>query len=299
MVSFIIINYNTNDVTTRCVESIHRFVTGEPFEIIVIDNASKPEDLNQLKRKTEGKCTLISCRFNNGFGLGNMLGANIAKGDYLCFLNNDTFLHDDCVSPLCEYLRQNPNVGCITPQQLDAKGMPVPSFNHRLGLLHLLFPNGWFEKLNPEKYPPRYDFSRKQPFLAREINGSFMLFPTETFWKIGGFDTNIFLYVEEYDIGMRLAKIGKTCAVHPKYAYNHHHAASTGKVKRATNEERKISKIYVYSKHHRLLKSHLYAFLLIFTQVVMNPHRWYQLPYLLSPDPMSKSMRKVINRNLK
>jgi len=293
MVSFIIVNYNTCRETTQCVDSIHQHISGEAFEVIVVDNASRPDELEKLRRNNAGKCTLVESRFNGGFGLGNMLGANVAKGDFLCFINSDAYLQDDCVSPLCAYLRKHHDVACITPQQKNEKGQFVPTFKHSLGIGHTILPNQIYEFLQPKKYPPRRDFSKTIPFRVREINGSFMLFRTNVFWEVGGFDTNIFLYREEYDLGFRIRKKGYICMVHPVYSYYHKHAVSTRGSRNSTSTENLISTLYTYCKHHNLLLSLIFWMMFMITKVIVVPSRWTKLSTFLSPDPMSKSMRST------
>jgi len=291
MVSFIIVNYNTSELVAKCVESVRRYCAVEPFEIIVVDNASRPEEQQKLKEFSADDCHLVMSRFNAGFGLGNMLGVNAAKGDFLCFINSDAYLVEDCIHPLCEYLREHADVGCVTPQQVNGKNKPIPTFNHCLGLGTLFLPYGFFETIWPKKYPSRKDFSRTEPFAVGEIAGSFMLFKADVFMEIGGFDVNLFLYREEYDLGMKLAKHHYKCVVCPQYTYIHAVGESTKSHRSLSVAERKVSKIYTYCKYHGVLKSLCYKFLLILMQVVFNPKRWYQLPILLSPSPMSKSMR--------
>ena len=49
--SIIIINYNTFDLTSKCIASIIKFTTGVNYEIILVDNASterEPEEIQRL-----------------------------------------------------------------------------------------------------------------------------------------------------------------------------------------------------------------------------------------------------------
>ena len=81
-----------------------------------MDNGSSADDCQQLEHSLLAQhFRLVKSRKNTGFGAGNMLGANVAACRYLCFLNNDVVLLDDCVTPLCDYLDGHPDVGCITP----------------------------------------------------------------------------------------------------------------------------------------------------------------------------------------
>ena len=294
MVSFIILNYNTPELTKECVDSIEKYYGDKDFEVIIVDNNSKEESFEQLKallQPTSHK--MVRSQINTGFGLGNMLGAFQAKGDYLCFLNSDVLLVEDCVSPLLLYLSEHPDVGVVTPQQYRPDGNPAFSFRHELGLRHELFGDSIFERLFPRKYPPRRDFSRQAPFEVSEINGSFMLFPADVFWQIGGFDTNIFLYHEEYDIARRLERLGYKNVVYPSTRFLHCQGASSHQEKKEIRKERFISKIYCYSKYHNPLMT----FLLCVQQFIVksiNPKNWLLIPVFLGGQSLSRSMRPSV-----
>ena len=291
MVSIIILNYNSASYTLNCVESIHRHIPKNLFEIIVVDNNSNDEDKKKLRNELPSDVVWVESRFNAGFGLGNMLGYNMAKGDYLCIINSDILFEEDCISPLCEYLKNHPDVGCITPLQLDFNHKQVESFRHNPGFRRELFGNSFLEKHFPKKYPKRM-VKGSEPVVTPQVNGCFMMFPTAVFKTIGGFDTNIFLYDEECDVGYRIKKAGKKCVVLPSAVFLHAGATTTRKRKRLTGRERYISRIYVYRKHHGWVKSFLYRMLLI-AFAIFKPKRWYILPVLFRGELLSKSMRSL------
>ena len=294
MISFIILNYNTPQLTKECVDSIEKYYGDKDHEVIIVDNNSKVESLKLLKTLLQTTThKMVRSQINTGFGLGNMLGAFQAEGDYFCFLNSDVQLVEDCVSPLLLYLSEHRDVGAVTPQQYRPDGNPAFSFRHELGLRHELFGDSIFERLFPKKYPPRRDFSRKEPFVVSEINGSFMLFPADVFWQIGGFDTNIFLYHEEYDVARRLERLGYKNVVYPTARFLHCQGASSHQEKKEIRKERFISKIYCYSKYHNPLMT----FLLCVQQFIVksiNPKNWFLIPVFLGGQTLSRSMRPCV-----
>ena len=118
MISFIILNYNSSLLTVKCIDSIVKQMPADSYEIVVVDNGSRPEEYDLLAPFCQEKhCCLVRQAVNTGFGTGNMIGASVAQGDYLCFLNSDVVLVEDCVTPLCQYMDAHPNVGCMTPVQ--------------------------------------------------------------------------------------------------------------------------------------------------------------------------------------
>ena len=87
-VSIIIVNYNTKDLTSQCIDSIYEKTQGVRFEIILVDNASTDGSKEVFEKDT--RITYIYSDENLGFGRANNLGAKVAKGKYLFLLNSDT-----------------------------------------------------------------------------------------------------------------------------------------------------------------------------------------------------------------
>ena len=85
MVSIITINYNGWKDTCELIASLNQFEE-YPYEIIVVDNASKGDDVKLIKA-TCPDAIVVSSDKNLGFAGGNNLGYQYAKGDYIFFLN--------------------------------------------------------------------------------------------------------------------------------------------------------------------------------------------------------------------
>ena len=293
MISFIILNYNSSLLTVKCIDSIVKQMPADSYEIVVVDNGSRPEEYDLLAPFCQEKhCCLVRQAVNTGFGTGNMIGASVAQGDYLCFLNSDVVLVEDCVTPLCQYIDAHPNVGCMTPVQQKVDGRRSRSFRHDSGCWHELVGDGLRERLFPRRFPPRDSILKvsDQPVSVMQINGSFMLFPARKFWAIGGFDISIFLYYEEYDLAMRMRMRGWQRMVHPKYTFLHVHDASTSAMRRQALKENFVSKIYTYRKYHGLLPVLCFR-CLIAMQLLVKPRKWYILPLALSGNVLKHSMR--------
>lgn len=292
MVSFVILNFNSSLQARKCIASIQEFMTDDNYEMIVVDNGSRPEEFALLDGLESENCHIVRMDVNTGFGTGNMIGASRAQGDYLCFLNSDVFLVEDCVTPLCHYLNSHPDVGCITPVQQKADGRRSRSFRHDTGIWHELVGDSVRERLFPKKYPPRDSILKKstEPVSVMQINGSFMLFPAKKFWAIGGFDTSIFLYYEEYDLAKRLQMKGWKRMVHPQYTFLHVHDASTSAIRKLALRENYVSKIYTYKKYHGGFTSLIFQTILTI-QLIFKPQKWYILPVVVSRHVLSHSMR--------
>jgi GT2 family glycosyltransferase len=283
LVSIIVLNYNTPDITEKCLGSIIQNLDPTIYELIVVDNYSSYENLEKLKTKlsTFTNVQVIFSDFNRGYGGGNMLGALHAKGDFICFMNSDVELIEDCITPAYSYLQAHPSVGCVSPQQLNAHHEKEPSFDHGPSIIKELFGKGILEQFSPQKYPKRKYHLYKKPLEVVHTSGSMMILPTHLFFKVGGFDPNIFLYYEEYDISTRLKKEGYASVFIPMFSYLHIHGAT---IERTTGQSKAMceaykSKLYVYKKYHNIALYSFY-FLLNVLKLMTKPKLHYLLPHI-------------------
>ena len=87
LTSIIIPTYNQLEYTRWCLDSI-RYYTGEPYELIVVDNGSTDGTVEYLWSQEDIR--FIHNRENKGFAGGCNQGISHSAGDYVLLLNNDT-----------------------------------------------------------------------------------------------------------------------------------------------------------------------------------------------------------------
>ena len=87
--SIIIVAYNSEEVIWPCLQSIDKMnVLGEELEVIVVDNGPCNTLGNRLKEHSYGfKLQYVFNQYNRGFGAGNNVGARMATGKVIMFLN--------------------------------------------------------------------------------------------------------------------------------------------------------------------------------------------------------------------
>ncbi|MBM3412528.1 MAG: glycosyltransferase family 2 protein [Bacteroidetes bacterium] len=122
MVSVIIINYNTFQLTVDCIKSVLSHTKATPIEIILVDNASTEKDPHEFSILFP-TIKLVCSERNLGFAGGNNLGIQIAKGDFILLLNSDTYLMEDSISLSVAAMLQHTQVGVLGCRQIFPDGI--------------------------------------------------------------------------------------------------------------------------------------------------------------------------------
>jgi GT2 family glycosyltransferase len=177
MVSIIIVNYNTLEITCNCIASVLQHSKAVPFELIVVDNASPNDDPSVFLERFQN-VKLIRSKENGGFAKGNNLGIAAAEGDIILLLNSDTWLTEDSISKAATHLLQHEEIAALTVRmtypdgRLQHTARKFRSINNEL--LDLCRP---FLKLLPYH-------KRAHLMLNQYFNGDFN---TECDWVSGAF----------------------------------------------------------------------------------------------------------------
>ena len=296
-IAVILINYNSSEHSINCIRSIiEKTSKNLNHQIIITDNCSEKEDYLKLKSFCDENnfpnLGLHRSHINSGFGGGNMFGVQFANAKYLAFLNNDTLLKNDCLSILKNALENNPNIGIAGAQAYKENGDFMISLDHFASPTREIIGRSFLESINSKKYPKRKKLYTN-PLQVNFVPGSFMFVRATDFYDIGGFDTNIFLYYEETDLCIRLAKKSKSAYLIPEAEFIHFHGVSTGK-SLAIKKELKISLLYIMRKHYGFLGHKIVMVFLIvkyFFSSILKPKNWSLFFLIFTGAPLSKSLK--------
>ena len=296
-IAVILINYNSSEHSINCIRSIiEKTSKNLNYQIVITDNCSEKEDYLKLKSFCDeaniSHLELHRSDINSGFGGVNMFGVQFTNAKYLAFVNNDTLLKNDCLSILKKTLENNPNIGIAGAQAYKKNGDFMISLDHFASPSREIIGRSFLEAINSKKHPKRKK-KYTNPLQVNFIPGSFMFVRASDFYEIGGFDTNIFLYYEETDLCIRLAKKSKFAFLIPEAEFVHFHGVSTGK-SLAIKKELKISLLYIMRKHYGFFGHKLVmAFLILkyFFSSILKPKNWSLFFLILTGAPLSKSLK--------
>jgi GT2 family glycosyltransferase len=222
--SIIIPNYNGKDLLRGCLNSIYTHPPSCEYEIIVVDDASEDESQVMVKKEFPSALLIVNPK-NKGFSYTVNRGMERSLGRYIMLLNNDTLVIDNSLDLMVQFLDKNLHVDVCGPRLLSPDNTPQRSTQTFPKLSREFFhANPFFKKI----YRGEGTLSHKVLLLflktfktqwASFINydrttevdvttGAVFMFRRHVIDKIGYFDENYFMYVEESDYCYRLKKKG-------------------------------------------------------------------------------------------
>ncbi|MFD1953958.1 glycosyltransferase [Paenibacillus thailandensis] len=111
--SIIILTHNQIEYTKLCIESIRKYTEKDTYEIIIIDNNSTDGTKDWLQEQDD--LQLILNDYNAGFPAGCNQGIEIANGDNILLLNNDTIVTENWLTNLRTALTSSNDIGAVGP----------------------------------------------------------------------------------------------------------------------------------------------------------------------------------------
>jgi len=219
-VSIIIPVLNKLRFTLECLSAVMKHSSAVPYEVIVVDDASTDQTAQILSYVSN----LIYTRNtkNLGFVHACNIGADSAKGNYVLFLNNDTQVTENWLTPLLDTFKEYEHVGAVGPKILfpDGRLQEAGALVNGDGTSRLI---GLLD--NPDL--PRYNYVREVMYCS----GACLLLEAATFRELGGFDIALApAYCEDWDIAFRLRERGLRVMYNPKSVIVHHLSVTSNDV---------------------------------------------------------------------
>jgi len=208
-VSVIVLTYNARRFVERCLDALFAQTFIE-FEAIVVDNASSDGTADFVHQRFP-LVRLIPSSRNDGYGAGNNLGAQHARGEILVFLNPDAVPEPDWLEHLIGAMRHRGNHFATSQITLQSDRTRLNSGGNLIHYLGLSFCRG----LNAR----RSEFD--QPEFVSGASGAACAISRELFERIGGFDPTFFLYHDDVDLSIRALLAGERCLYVPDAIVSH------------------------------------------------------------------------------
>jgi len=235
--SILIVNWNTRDLTMRCLKSVFETAGDMCVEVFLVDNGSTDGSVDAI-RECFPNVSVITNASNVGFSKANNQAIKNATGRNVLLLNSDTELLPNALGELINALDADRIIAAAGPMLLNPDGSVQPSCGS--------FPNLWSEflfqsflyKILPSPFPlnrrihPLQQWKYRRKHFVDWIGGAAMAIPSVVFQRVGFLDESSFMYGEDMDWCWRARSLGYEIQHCPKASVIHESAASRRNYKR-------------------------------------------------------------------
>lgn len=217
-VSIVIPVHNKFHFTYHCLASLLLAANRASFEVIVVNDGSSPEQRECLE-KIKG-ISVLHNQQPQGFIRACNRGAQLARGEFVVMLNNDTEVTAGWIDELLWIFDHFDNVGMVGSKLLYPDGTLQEAGG-------VVWNNG-----NPINYgrngnphDPRFTYTRQTDYLS----GASMMLPMHVWKEIGGFSEEyVPAYFEDTDLAFRVRSLNLKTVYAPFSEVVHFEGASNG-----------------------------------------------------------------------
>ena len=226
-----------------CLESLPAACAGLAWRLTVVDNSPTGMDLTAAPAPAPSTMVIRSVG-RRGFGANqNLALTGLVREDrarYALILNDDTELDPEAVTALVRHADANRRAGIVGPRIRDARGSREPSF--------LPWPS-------VREQAARAAFPRtaaRRTHTSGWLNGACLLVRTTALRQVGLFDPSFFLFFEDADLSLRVARAGWDLELCEEASLVHHgHQTITEPALGAEAEKQLLRSRFLFFRKHR------------------------------------------------
>lgn len=260
--SIICVNWNSTDCVKNLLESLKENPPKCDYEFILADNAS--DDFGDYSLDYEN-LVIIENRENLKYAKANNQGIEIAKGDYILFLNPDIKVRKNSVDILLDFAEKNENYFGVCPRLILPNGetdLSVRGFPYPWDLMWDILKLNRLGK-NFDRYRQTYFDYGKDQDVSQPMTSS-LLVRKKILDEIGYFDETFPIFFNDVDLCFRAYNSGYRIRYIHTSEMDHIHGAST---KRA---DRKVMQYNSYTSLIRFFDKHFKNKNLFFVKLLIN-----------------------------
>jgi GT2 family glycosyltransferase len=265
--SIVIISWNCKDFLIGCLKSIFNKDSSFSYEVIVVDNASEDNSI-QVVQTDFPSVRVIRNDENLGFASANNIGITASMGRYVCLINADVIVMNDCLEILYSFMEENRSAGVAGPKlfypdmTLQCTCRKFPSlWNNFCSAAGL---NKVFEKWSFFSSEQMFYFKHDELSQVDAIAGCFMIIRREAIDQVGLLDERFFFYAEDIDWCKRFWTGGWQIYFVPSANAIHYGGGSSSNSPTRFIIEQQRAIIQYWKKHRSFLSVFLLIMILFF-----------------------------------
>jgi GT2 family glycosyltransferase len=192
LVSIVIPVFNKLELTRQCLRAIALTAADVPHEVIVVDDGSTDGTAGFLNaEETAGRLRAVAGSQNAGFGAACNRGAELAYGEHVLFLNNDTIPLPGWLEAMLDAVQTDPEVGAVGARLL----YPDWTIQHA-GIAFSEQSTPFHTHRGAAMDDPAVLDARDVP----AVTGACLLVRSHLLLQLGGFSSAYRMYVEDVDL---------------------------------------------------------------------------------------------------
>lgn len=233
--SIIITNHQTPELLKECLRSIEDDEFRAPYEIIIIDNQSRGELPEYLKR-INSESRYFYFKKNLGYAKLVNFGIRKSKGEYLLIINADIIVQKNSIEKMLNFFQEHPEAGIIGPKLLNLDGAFQQSCFRFYMPKTIVCRRTIFSKLKICKkivdnfLMKDYNLEDNEPLEVDWVRGAALMTKKEYLKKVGLMDERFFMYFEDVDWCRRFRQTGFKVIYFPQAAMKHFHGQQSYKL---------------------------------------------------------------------
>jgi GT2 family glycosyltransferase len=265
-VSVIIVSWNAKEHLYNCLRSLNVLRDGYKKEVVVVDNASTDGTVELVEEKFP-EVKLIRNKENLGFARANNIGIRESSGRYICLINSDVILLDDCIGKLMTFMDDHPSVGMVGPKILNPDGSLQPQCQHFPSIWNHLCQTLGFNKLFPKSgffsEPFMRYWAHNEIRKVDVISGCFWIVRREAVDQVGLLDESFFFYGEDIDWCRRFHAARWDVIFYPDACAIHFGSGSSNNAPIRFYLELQKADLQYWKKHHGSTGRTIYSMIIL------------------------------------
>ncbi len=228
--SVVVLSWNTRELLAACLSSLRAVAHELAVQLIVVDNDSADGSADMVAERFP-EALLLRNPTNDGYAIGNNLGAALARGEYLLLLNSDTEVRPGTLPALLAFLDGHPRHGACAPRLVNPDGTPQLSCKTFPTLGTAVYFDTFMDRRFPSnRVIPRYFMADFDHLSSRDVDqppGAAFLIRRALWEQLHGFDPELWLFFNDVDLCRRLRAAGHSVAYVAEVTILHHEGRST------------------------------------------------------------------------